>query len=58
MELVKDSNGVYSEASVLYINAVCMQHKCSVGEAIDIIHKEELAHATKSTENKSEEKTA
>lgn len=45
MELKKDSRGLYSEASVLYINAVCMRRKCSVSEAIHFINQEEIANA-------------
>lgn len=34
-------NGVYDEASTLYINAIVMRRKCSVSEAIEYIQNEE-----------------
>lgn len=40
-------NGVYDEASKLYINAIVNRHNCTVSEAIEYIENEEDKSKTK-----------
>lgn len=51
MQIKTDEQGNYSEASILYINAIMRRLGCTVQEAIDYINKEDESSADEANES-------